>query len=127
MTVGELMPYLRTHWARIREEMREGRYRPQPVLLVEIPKPGGRGMRRLGIPTVVDRMIQQALLQVLQPRIDQETSALIVHRVLSLRSCPRQRNKPSRRKVSARPSAGRLWDSCDRRSERNRRRPTPSS
>jgi RNA-directed DNA polymerase len=70
MTVDELMPYLRSHWARIREEIREGRYQPQPVLLVEIPKPGGRGMRRLGIPTVVDRMIQQALLQVLQPQID---------------------------------------------------------
>jgi RNA-directed DNA polymerase len=70
MTVDELMPYLRSHWARIREEIREGRYRPQPVLLVEIPKPGGRGMRRLGIPTVVDRLIQQALLQVLQPRVD---------------------------------------------------------
>ena len=70
MTVDELMPYLRSHWARIRDEIREGRYRPQPVLLVEIPKPGGRGMRRLGIPTVVDRVIQQALLQVLQPQID---------------------------------------------------------
>jgi RNA-directed DNA polymerase len=70
MTVDELMPYLRAHWARIRDEIREGRYRPQPVLLVEIAKPGGRGMRRLGIPTVVDRMIQQALLQVLQPQID---------------------------------------------------------
>jgi RNA-directed DNA polymerase len=70
MTVDELMPYLRVHWARIRDEIRNGRYRPQPVLLVEIAKPGGRGMRRLGIPTVVDRMIQQALLQVLQPQID---------------------------------------------------------
>ena len=70
MTVDELMPYLRSHWARIRDEIREGQYRPQPVLLVEIGKPGGRGMRRLGIPTVVDRMIQQALLQVLQPQID---------------------------------------------------------
>ena len=70
MTVDVLMPYLRVHWGRIRDEIREGRYRPQPVLLVEIAKPGGRGMRRLGIPTVVDRMIQQALLQVLQPQID---------------------------------------------------------
>jgi RNA-directed DNA polymerase len=70
MTVDELMPYLQSQWERIRDEIREGRYRPQPVLLVEIPKPGGRGMRRLGIPTVVDRLIQQALLQVLQPRID---------------------------------------------------------
>ena len=74
MTVDELMPYLRTHWSRIRDEIRGGRYRPQPVLLVEIAKPGGRGMRRLGIPTVVDRMIQQALLQVLQPQIDSRFS-----------------------------------------------------
>jgi RNA-directed DNA polymerase len=70
MAVDELMPHLRIHWSRIREEIREGRYRPSPVLLVEIPKPGGRGMRRLGIPTVIDRMIQQALLQVLQPHVD---------------------------------------------------------
>ena len=70
MIVDELMPYLRSHWARIRDEIREGRYEPQAVLLVEIPKPGGRGMRRLGIPTVMDRLIQQAVLQVLQPEID---------------------------------------------------------
>ena len=70
MTVDELMPYLRTHWERIKSEVLEGRYKPQPVLLVEIPKPGGRGMRRLGIPTVLDRLIQQAVLQILQPEID---------------------------------------------------------
>ncbi len=70
MSVNELMPYLQTHWHRIKTEILEGRYRPQPVLLVEIPKPGGRGMRRLGIPTVIDRLIQQAILQVLQPQID---------------------------------------------------------
>jgi len=70
MTVDELMPYLRTHWERIKSEILEGRYKPQPVLLVEIPKPGGRGMRRLGIPTVLDRLIQQAVLQILQPGID---------------------------------------------------------
>ena len=70
MAVDELMPHLRIHWSRIRDEIREGRYRPSPVLLVEIPKPGGRGVRRLGIPTVVDRMVQQALLQVIQPHVD---------------------------------------------------------
>ena len=70
MTVDDLMPYCRTHWAQIREDISSGRYRPQPVLRVEIPKPGGKGTRTLGIPTVLDRMIQQALLQVLQPIFD---------------------------------------------------------
>lgn len=67
MTVEELMGYCREHWPRIREEIRSGAYPPQPVKRVEIPKPGGKGTRMLGIPTVVDRMIQQALLQVLSP------------------------------------------------------------
>jgi len=70
MTVDELMPWCREHWARIREELLSGTYEPEPVRKVEIPKPGGRGMRMLGIPTVLDRMIQQALLQVLTPIFD---------------------------------------------------------
>jgi len=66
MEVGELRAYLRVHWEGIREQLREGSYRPQPVRRVEIPKPDG-GVRELGIPTVVDRLIQQALLQLLTP------------------------------------------------------------
>ncbi len=69
MTVAELRPFLRTHWPRIREEILQGQYTPQLVRRVEIPKPGG-GVRHLGIPTVLDRLIQQALLQVLTPIYD---------------------------------------------------------
>lgn len=69
MTVEELSGYLRVHWPRLREELLAGRYQPQPVRRVAIPKPGG-GERQLGIPTVLDRFIQQALLQVLQPLFD---------------------------------------------------------
>lgn len=67
MTVDELADYSGKHWPRIREELLRGEYQPQPVRVVEIPKPDGRGTRMLGIPTVMDRLIQQALLQVLTP------------------------------------------------------------
>jgi len=70
MTVDELMPWCREHWARIREDLLSGTYAPAPVRKVEIPKPGGKGIRTLGIPTVLDRMIQQALLQALSPIFD---------------------------------------------------------
>lgn len=74
MTVDDLTGYLREHWPRIREELLRGDYRPQPVREVSIPKPGG-GTRRLGIPTVMDRFIQQAILQVLDPIFDPTFSA----------------------------------------------------
>lgn len=66
MTVEQLKPYLQGHWAQIKEALLKGTYQPQPVRSVEIAKPGG-GMRQLGIPTVVDRLIQQALHQVFSP------------------------------------------------------------
>lgn len=69
MTVDELMPYLRDHWPAIREQLLAGRYQPNAVRHHQIPKADGR-MRTLGIPTVLDRFIQQAVLQVLQPRFD---------------------------------------------------------
>ncbi len=69
MTVGALLPYLREHWEQVREALLTGGYQPQPVRRVEIPKSGG-GVRMLGIPTVLDRFIQQAVLQVLQPVFD---------------------------------------------------------
>lgn len=66
MTVEEMLPYLREHGEEIRSKIRKGKYKPQPVRRVEIPKPEG-GKRMLGVPTVVDRVIQQALIQVLTP------------------------------------------------------------
>ena len=69
MTVGELRGYLKEHWLRIKEELLEGKYQPVAVRRAEIAKPSG-GMRQLGIPTVVDRLIQQALNQVLSPIFD---------------------------------------------------------
>lgn len=74
MTVDELGPYLRDRWPAIREQLLAGRYQPSAVRQHEIPKGDGR-MRTLGIPTVLDRFIQQAVLQVLQPRFDPTFSA----------------------------------------------------
>jgi RNA-directed DNA polymerase len=69
MTVEQLPGYLKEHWPSIREQLLNGTYQPQPVKRVEIPKPDG-GVRKLGIPTVLDRFIQQAVQQVLQGRWD---------------------------------------------------------
>src|ERR1700686_3059436 len=66
MTVDQLGDYLKQHWPAIREQLLNGTYEPKPVRRVEIPKPDGGGMRKLGIPTVLDRFIQQAVMQVLQ-------------------------------------------------------------
>jgi len=67
--VGDLSGYLKQHWPFIREQLLRGTYQPQPVRRVEIPKPDG-GVRKLGIPTVLDRFLQQAVMQVLQRRWD---------------------------------------------------------
>jgi len=69
LTVENLKPYLRQNWLFIREQLLKGEYQPQPVLRVEIKKPSG-GERLLGIPTVIDRLIQQALLQILTEIFD---------------------------------------------------------
>src|SRR5215467_4390235 len=69
MTIESAKAYLREHWPNIRSQLLSGTYQPQPVKRVGIPKPDG-GVRKLGVPCVVDRLIQQALLQVLQERWD---------------------------------------------------------
>src|SRR5712692_4333784 len=74
MTIGGITNYLKQHWPAIRERLLNGTYEPKPVRRVEIRKPDGGGMRKLGIPTVLDRFIQQAVLQVLQRRWDRTFS-----------------------------------------------------
>lgn len=69
VTVAELQAYLNTHWAQVKTELLAGTYKPAPVKRVEIPKPGG-GVRLLGIPAVMDRLLQQALLQGMGPTFD---------------------------------------------------------
>jgi RNA-directed DNA polymerase len=74
MTVGEITGYLKQHWPAIREQLLNGTYEPKPVRRVEIPKPDGGGVRKLGIPSVLDRFIQQAVTQVLQGQWDRTFS-----------------------------------------------------
>src|SRR6266700_509553 len=73
ITVNQLTRYLKQHWPVIRKQLLSGTYEPKPVRTVEIPKPDG-GVRKLGIPTVLDRFIQQAVMQVLQRRWDRTFS-----------------------------------------------------
>ena len=74
MTVGALTDYLKQHWPTIREQLLSGIYKPMPVRRVDIPKPDGGGVRKLGIPSVLDRFIQQAVMQVLQRQWDRTFS-----------------------------------------------------
>src|SRR5712692_5910076 len=67
MTVDHLGDYLKQHWPAFRERLLNGTYEPKPVRRVEIPKPDGGGVRKLGIPTVLDRFIQQAVMQATNP------------------------------------------------------------
>lgn len=73
MTVKELPQYLKEHWLEIRQSLLNGSYKPKPIRRVEIPKPDG-GIRQLGIPVVLDRLIQQAILQLLTPIFDPQFS-----------------------------------------------------
>lgn len=75
LTVADLRGWIADHRDGLIVSLLDGSYRPQPVRGVEIPKPGGKGMRQLGIPTVVDRLVQQAILQVLEPLLDPSFSA----------------------------------------------------
>lgn len=75
LTVGKLGDWIKRHKQTFIASLLDGSYQPQPVRGVQIPKPGGKGMRQLGIPTVVDRLVQQAMLQVLEPILDPTFSA----------------------------------------------------
>jgi RNA-directed DNA polymerase len=70
MNLEDFLDYARAHWSKIRQSLRDGSYQPRPVRRVVIPKPHGKGERKLGVPCVIDRVIQQAILQVLSPIFD---------------------------------------------------------
>ena len=73
LEVSDLKPYLQANWADIKSKIEAGIYQPQPILGIEIPKPSG-GKRLLGVPTVVDRMLQQSVYQILEPIFEPEFS-----------------------------------------------------
>jgi RNA-directed DNA polymerase len=73
MEISELEPYLKEHWQRIKADILAGNYKPQAIKQIEIPKTSG-GKRVLGVPVVIDRLIQQAIMQILQGYIDQSFS-----------------------------------------------------
>jgi RNA-directed DNA polymerase len=102
MTVEELRGYLKEHWPKIKEKLLEGSYQPMAVRGVEIPKPSG-GMRQLGIPTVIDRLIQQALNQVLSPIFDTTFSQT------SYGFRPGRSAHQAVRKAQANVSSGKRW------------------
>ena len=91
MTVDELPGYLQQHWLEIREQLLSGTYEPQPVRRVEIEKPDGGGMRKLGIPTTLDRLVQQAVLQVLVTRFITHKLKLKVNEAKSAVARPQER------------------------------------
>jgi RNA-directed DNA polymerase len=74
MRLEDFPAYAGEPWSEIRQSLREGRYQPRPVRRVVIPKPHGKGERKLGVPCVIDRVIQQAILQVLTPLFDPDFS-----------------------------------------------------
>ena len=91
MTVDELPGYLQQHWLEIREQLLSGTYEPQPVRRVEIEKPDGGGMRKLGIPTTLNRLVQQAVLQVLVTRFITHKLKLKVNEAKSAVARPQER------------------------------------
>ncbi|WP_331489972.1 hypothetical protein [Claveliimonas bilis] len=80
VTVEELGDYIKENWESIRNQIRNREYKPQPVRRVEIPKPNG-GMRKLGIPTVMDRVIQQGIVQVISPMCEPLFSVIVNKKV----------------------------------------------
>src|SRR5882762_5691837 len=98
MTIDDAKDHLREHWPSIRSQLLEGTYQPKPVKRVEIPKPDG-GVRKLGVPCVVDRLIQQALLQVLQKRWDRTFSEHSYGSMALSRNACRPKTSPGIKKV----------------------------